>query len=61
MMTSTVEKWVWLLIYGGLLLGSLGWFMQSMAGVIGTAVLTVGGVMVAAGVLLIYIRSRMKA
>ena len=28
MTTNAVEKWVWLLIDGGLVLGSLGGFMQ---------------------------------
>ena len=61
MTTNAVEKWVWLLIDGGLVLGSLGGFMQSDGRLMGTVALTVAGLMVAAGVLLVYIRSRMKA
>jgi hypothetical protein len=56
----TVETWVWILIYGGMLLFCLGLFVgrgdATLGGMLGVA----GGGLVAAGVLLIYLRSRMR-
>ena len=60
MTPSRVEKWVWILIYGGLLLASLGWFLQDESGVMGAGAMGLGGVMALTGIVLIWARSRMK-
>ena len=60
MKPATVEIWVWLLIYGGLLLCSLGWFVSRHDAALGWTIGIVGVVSVATGVLLIYLRSRMR-
>ena len=59
MKTSTIEAWVWVLIYGGLLLACLGLFVARTDAALGWQLGTVGGVAVVAGVLLIVVRSRM--
>jgi hypothetical protein len=59
MTTKTLDSWVWVLIYGGMLGLGLGWFMQSRSPALGWAIITAGGVAAAFGVLLIFIRSRM--
>ena len=60
MAKSTAETWVWVLIYGGLLLVSLSVFIVGsapLAWLLGCA----GAVGTALGALLIYLRSRMKS
>ena len=57
-----IEKWTWLLIYGGLLLASLGLFV--LRGAVGNAgmgwAMVVGGVVgLGVGVVLVVLRSRM--
>ena len=60
MKTKKVEKWVWILIYGGLLVMGLGIAMERHGGDLGH-LLVVGGIAAAAGgVALIFVRSRMK-
>jgi uncharacterized membrane-anchored protein YitT (DUF2179 family) len=59
MKASTLETWVWVLIYGGLLAVSLGLFVMRQDAVLGTVVTTIGGVTAAVGVVLIYVRSRL--
>jgi hypothetical protein len=55
-----IETLTWVLIYGGLLSLSLGWFITPLRGPWGE-LLIVGGIGAAiAGVVLIVIRSRMK-
>lgn len=58
MKSESVEKWVWPLIFGGMGIGMLGlWTLESEAPV--AYVLSVlGGIMIAAGVLLVWVRSR---
>jgi hypothetical protein len=53
------ETWAWVLIYGGLLLGSFGWFLRDGGAVLGWVALVAGGVAVCAGAALIVMRSRM--
>lgn len=59
MKPSTVEALVWVLIYGGLLLLCLGLFVARTDGSLGWLLVLAGGALAAAGVLLIYLRSRM--
>ena len=58
MKNSSMEKWVWVLIYGGLLLISLGLFVSRRDGTFGGALIACGTLAVAAGAVLIWIRSR---
>jgi hypothetical protein len=60
MKTSAVEAWVWVLIYGGLLLFCLGLFIDRSDFALGWLVGLTGAALVLAGVLLIYLRSRMR-
>ncbi|MEP7280646.1 MAG: hypothetical protein ABI696_01600 [Rubrivivax sp.] len=57
--TKAVETWAWLLIYGGLLLSSFGWFLRDGGAVLGWVSVVAGAVAVCAGVALIVMRSRM--
>jgi hypothetical protein len=61
MKPSTLETLIWVLIYGGLLVLSLALFVARRSDGIGTALAVVGGACTAAGAVLIYVRSRMKA
>ena len=55
-----IEALVWILIYAGLLLACLGLFVRAQAMTLGHTMIVVGAVLAAAGVLLIWLRSRMK-
>jgi hypothetical protein len=55
-----LEALAWVLIYGGLLAASVGWFVLATRPVLGGSVLTAGGLSAAVGVVLIYLRSRIK-
>ena len=59
MKAATVEAWVWILIYGGLLLACLGLFVARNDAELGWTMASGGGGLVGAGLLLIYQRSRM--
>jgi hypothetical protein len=60
MKPATVEVWIWTLIYGGLLLWCLAVFVDRGDATLGWTLGVAGSVLVAAGVLLIYLRSRMR-
>jgi hypothetical protein len=60
MNAKTIEVLTWVLIFGGLLAVSFGWFLQAASPVWGGVALTGGGLAVAAGAVLIVVRSRMK-
>lgn len=61
--TARLEALVWVLIYGGLLLAALGFFVARADGpegnVLGGTLMTGGGIAAAAGVVLIWVRSRL--
>jgi F0F1-type ATP synthase assembly protein I len=59
MQKKQVEKWVWILIYGGMLGISLGWFLEPTMAAGGWALMVVGGAAAAAGLVLIFVRARM--
>ena len=55
-----VETWVWVLIYGGLLVCGLGVALSRGGLGYGWAVSVVGIVIAVAGAVLVYVRSRMS-
>jgi len=55
-----IEKLVWIFIYGGLLSVVLGLFLHRTEPGLAVTIQTLGGVFVLAGVVLIYVRSRLK-
>ena len=59
MKTSTVEAWVWVLVYGGLLLFCLGLFIDRADFALGWLFNLVGAALAVAGVVLIFVRARM--
>ncbi len=61
MSPKTAETWAWLLIFGGLLLGSMGLFVLRQGGepVWGGVAAGVGLAAVVTGVFLVFKRSRM--
>jgi hypothetical protein len=59
MKTTTLETLAWVLIYGGLLVASLGLFVQRAHDPLGWSLVVVGGLVAAAGVVLVVVRSRM--
>ncbi|HEX2541793.1 MAG TPA: hypothetical protein VHM00_12015 [Caldimonas sp.] len=57
---ARVEAWVWILIYGGLIVLSVGFALQQHGGALGIGVMLAGALAAALGVLLIWVRSRMS-
>ena len=53
-----LEVWVWVLIYGGIIGCSLGWFLALRSAALGWPLLMLGAASIASGALLIYLRSR---
>jgi hypothetical protein len=60
MTTGTIEKLVWVLIYGGLLLVSLGVFVLRGDEGLGWTLGALGAVVALGGVVLIGVRARMN-
>jgi formate hydrogenlyase subunit 3/multisubunit Na+/H+ antiporter MnhD subunit len=60
MTTKSLEKLIWVLIYGGLFVLSLGYFLQPQSAWPGWLLIFGGGIAAAAGFVLIWVRSRMK-
>jgi hypothetical protein len=61
MKPSTTEKLVWILIYGGLLAVGLGIALQQRgSAALGWTLVVGGGIAAAAGVVLIWVRSKQK-
>lgn len=57
---QTLQKLIWVLIYGGLLLLCFGIAVQRREAGVGQAMMLAGGAVAAVGFALIYVRSRMK-
>lgn len=55
---ARLEKWIWILIYGGLFLFILGIATGRTEAVTGWLLAAPGAIAVAVGVVLIYVRSR---
>lgn len=60
MKAAAVEKLVWLLIYSGLVLFSIGVAIETADAAIGWPLEVAGALLTLVGVLLIWVRSRMK-
>jgi hypothetical protein len=60
MSAQRIETWIWVLIYGGLLSLSLGWFVTPRQGPWGELMIGGGIGATIVGVVLIVVRSRMK-
>lgn len=59
MKARQVEKWVWILIYSGLLLLCLSLFVLRRGSALAYVLMALGALLVPAGVFLIVLRSRM--
>jgi hypothetical protein len=59
MRATTIETLVWVLIYGGLLLGGLGLFVDREGSALGLVMVVIGAVALLAGIVLVWVRSRM--
>jgi len=57
---ARVQTWIWVLIYAGLILLGLGLATQRADAALGWTIAAVGIVVGVAGVVLIWIRARMK-
>jgi VIT1/CCC1 family predicted Fe2+/Mn2+ transporter len=57
---ATLEKWIWILIYGGLFLLILGIATGRADEVLGWFMAVPGVTLAVVGVVLIYVRSRLK-
>ena len=60
MNTKRVEVWVWVLVYLGLVVIGVGMAVQRSDITLGWGIMAVGFVILALGVLLIWLRSRVK-
>ncbi len=60
MKTAQLDTWIWVLIYGGLLVVGLGLSVQREDSSLGVMLCVGGGVVAALGAALIYVRSRIK-
>ena len=58
MRPSAFDRLVWVLIFGGMLAGTLGLSLLQGGGTWGWAVTAAGAVAIAVGAVLIYVRSR---
>jgi hypothetical protein len=57
---ATLERWIWILIYGGLFALILGIATARTDAGLGWSLAVPGGAAAAAGAVLIYVRSRLK-
>ena len=57
---SRLQWLIWIAIYGGLLVISVASFLGQNDAATATAMYAVGGVLVVGGIILIYVRSRLR-
>jgi hypothetical protein len=57
--TKRIENLIWILIYGGLFSMLAGAIAHGSSGTTGKTLVVLGGIAAAAGVVLIYVRSKM--
>jgi hypothetical protein len=60
MTTPKLEKLTWILIFGGLFVLTLGLFVERQDDAFGWSLVVIGGLVAAAGVVLVWVRSRIK-
>ena len=60
MTAKRIETWVWVLVYGGLILLALGLSVRSGDASLGWGIAAVGVVLALIGAVLVWVRSRMK-
>ena len=60
MSPAALDKLIWALIFGGLLLFSLGLFVQQQGGAPGWTIMLIGAALAVAGAVLIWVRSRIE-
>ena len=60
MSTRKVETWVWVLVYGGMIVLGIGLAVQPTDPGTGWAIVCAGGVLITLGALLVWVRSRMS-
>jgi hypothetical protein len=58
--SARIEQLTWVLIYGGIIAASLGWFTENHSVGLGWTLMVGGAGAVAAGIVLIVVRSRIK-
>jgi len=56
---AKLDKWIWVLIFGGLLAISFGWFLRSRIEAAGWTLMVAGAIVAATGAVMIFVRSRM--
>ena len=61
MSTARIDTWVWVLVYGGLVVLGVGLTVQRSDDTFGWIIALVGALLIAAGALLVWIRSRTTA
>jgi hypothetical protein len=57
---ARLEKWIWILIYGGLLILILGFIVARQDSTLGWPIAVPGALLAAVGAVLIYVRSRLS-
>jgi hypothetical protein len=60
MTTPKLESLTWILIFGGLFVLTLGLFVQRQDDTFGWSLVVIGALVAAAGVVLVWVRSRIK-
>ena len=60
MTLAQIDKWLWIAIYGGIVVGVLGLATQGSDAVLGWALAAAGAVLIAVGVVMIVWRARFK-
>ena len=56
---ARIEAFIWPLIFGGMLVGSLGYSLQRERDAIGWALVVAGACAIVAGIVLLWVRSRL--
>jgi hypothetical protein len=60
MKPKALERWIWILVYGGLLCSVVGLAVAKQQENLGYAMAAAGGIAAGVGALLIVVRARMK-
>jgi sulfite exporter TauE/SafE len=60
MKAATLDRLVWMLLFGGLVAVGLGWSVQRSDGALGWTLIVAGGAMCVLGIALIVVRARVK-